>query len=490
MNDSIQSNPINKFSPNNWKLWLLLAFLFKGLIFIAPYLKNGFPDITSLIGYTSPDTESYLVPMENLVDNGEYSPDYRMPGYGIFYLPFYSLFGEVTAMNLLILLQYISNSISVYILALISLSCFKNKKIFYITFFLYAISTYEALFTKAILTESFSCSFVIFATYLVIRWHESKKLNNLFFAGLFLTTAVFQRPIFLPIFGLYGLFILVQSGLLKRTIKPVFILLLPFLLADGAWIARNALVYERVIPLTKTVFYPKLNNSIFLPASEFVKSWGGDFVFWEPNAEIRWFGLSYMIGQEPGMEMSIPEKVFTSEFGLVEMNELRDDIHKFYLDSTLSEVQKQQIIDLSTERFNRYTASVKKEHLFIYYVEAPLKVLKKFIIHSGTYNLFSKPSNELSYLELAIKIAYSLMYLAMIGLGFLGALLLLKKSVRLTPIALPVGILLYITLVHGLVLRFSEFRYFVPAWPFLIICASYTIYLIQQKIISKKMKTK
>src|SRR4051812_34908512 len=53
------------------------------------------------------DYITYVEPIENLVNHGHYTPDFRMPGYGIFYLPLYFLFSKTIALNLLVIVQLV-----------------------------------------------------------------------------------------------------------------------------------------------------------------------------------------------------------------------------------------------------------------------------------------------------------------------------------------------------------------------------------------------
>src|ERR1700739_2112567 len=89
-------------SPLKWKYWLFVAFCIRSLFF---FLQVHISHIGGLWGVEMNDTYGYLIPIENLVNKGAYSPDFRMPGYGMFYLPLYILFSKTLACNLLIIIQ-------------------------------------------------------------------------------------------------------------------------------------------------------------------------------------------------------------------------------------------------------------------------------------------------------------------------------------------------------------------------------------------------
>ena len=152
-------------NPSNWKFWLILAFILKGLLFVFCIFKEYHASKIGIWWGTTGDSNTYLLPIENLIDHGKYYLDYRMPGYGIFYLPLYFLFSKVVAINILLALQLIVASISTYVLALIARKIFKTDAVFYITFYLYGLSIYANMFDETILTESFTTSFFIIISF-------------------------------------------------------------------------------------------------------------------------------------------------------------------------------------------------------------------------------------------------------------------------------------------------------------------------------------
>src|ERR1700739_405936 len=184
--------PLNNFflkDPSKWQFWMLLALFFKALIFVFLIAKHDFNTIPGFWGATGGDTESYLRPIDNFLAKSGYTPDNRMPGSGLIYLPFAFFFSKSAACNLIILLQFVASVLSVYPLALISKCLFKSSTLFYITFYLYTISTYTNLFDSILLTESFSTSFLILSVFFFIKalYINTKRLLHLFFSGLLLT---------------------------------------------------------------------------------------------------------------------------------------------------------------------------------------------------------------------------------------------------------------------------------------------------------------
>ena len=89
--------PLNRFflkDPSKWQFWVLIAFFCKALFFIFLICRNDLHPLPGFIGVPTGDTSSYFDPIDNLIANGSYSPDFRMPGYGVLYLPFALLFSK------------------------------------------------------------------------------------------------------------------------------------------------------------------------------------------------------------------------------------------------------------------------------------------------------------------------------------------------------------------------------------------------------------
>lgn len=478
--------------PENWKFWILFILLCKIALFIFCINKVGVNPIDGFWGHFGGDTESYLDPIESIINKGEYQPDYRMPGYGVFYLPLYWLFSKATALNILICLQLIFSVVSVYFLAKIALKVFKSNTLFYVTIIIAAVSTYIDLYITFILTESFTTSFLIFAVYSYIKFTENNKSNYLLLCGLLLTEVVFLRPVFLPILFLFVIVLIVHLNKSKSIskLKTIGLFLLPFLLIDSAWLIRNYKHHHKIAPLTTSFYYPGLENGVFLPVSQFLQSWGGSFVWWDTGAEIRWFGFGESIEFGKGVERktSLPSYIYTSQFNEDSLLIVRSKVLIILNDTTKTNEEKRILTDEVKASLDKFTISVKKEKPFVHYIKAPLLFLKTFFVHSGTYNLFAKSAAELNKVEYLTKIFYSLLYIFTLLFGFLGALLLFKKSMSFNAITLLVGIIAFTSLVHPVILRLTESRYIIPAWPFIIICASYAVIWIYNFIFMAKQK--
>ncbi len=485
---------LNKFlfrKTDQWLFWIITSLFIKGLFFIFLLYKHDYTAIPGFWGGTGGDTVSYLLPIENFIRNGDYSPDLRMPGYGILYLPFALLFNKALACNLLILLQYIIDALSVYPLALIALYVFKSNKAFYLTFYGYAISTYTSLFDNLLATESFTTSFLIFSVFFLLKSFQENNRNvkmHLFLAGLCFTETVFLRPVFIPLLIVYSVVLVIHfyQHLSIRSISlRIIILLCPLVFFDGLWIIRNYIRYSRIIPLTKTIYSPQIENSYLGPLNSFVESWGGNQIYWDPSAEIRWFlpakTLHSIAPKLQDKNISLPGYIYTTEYNNDSLQLLRRQLAVYLAtgtDSLTDSLRRKDLLAGIREKCIRYSNSIKHKKPLLYYVGAPLLLTKKFLINSGTYNLFNTPANKLNAISFCIKIFYSVLYLMIIVLGMMAIFSLSKPSIFFLPPALVTSIIVYTIAIHPIILRFCEARYFVPAYPFMLICAVYGGYSI------------
>ncbi len=469
--------------------WVITAFIFKGLIFAFLLYRHDYNTIPGFWGGTGGDTPSYLLPIENLIKTGHYTPDLRMPGYGILYFPFAYLFTKAAACNLLIILQYIVSALTVYPLALIALHLFKSDKAFYLTFYLYAISTYTSLFDDMLYSESFTVSFLILSVFFLLKSFQPETRHErvyLFLSGLFFTETFFLRPVFIPLIAVYVTVLVLHSVRLrskKNLMLRLLILVSPVLFFDGVWIARNYAIYHRVIPTMKSIYSPEIENSYQGPLNTFVKSWGGSEVYWDPRADIRWFMPESALAMPHPIQskaITLPDYICTSKFNLDSLQLLKRQLSLYLAtgtDSIKDSLRRKALLATVRAKCKRYTQSVKQEKPFLYYIAAPLILTKKFLIHSGTYNLFNVPAARLGTWLLAVKIFYSGLYLFILAFGAAAVLILAKPSLQCFPVALITSIVIYTVIVHPILLGKCEARYFVPAYPFMLVCAVYMVSL-------------
>ncbi len=470
---------------------MLVALVVKGGMLLFQFGHADHGEYSGLWGSVGGDTRLYLEPIDNLLSTGHYDPDYRMPGYGFIYFFLRVVFDKVMALNVLVLLQYVAAALSVYALALMARKIFKWQGMFYITYYLFLISTYSNLEDGTVLTESFSTSFMVFVAFFAIKWYETYGSIYLILSGALLTEVIFLRPVYAPLILLFLIFIAatcLKNGKAGSMVKYLTLFMIPFILIDGAWIIRNYGVHKRVIPLTTVTFLKSEDTKLFWSALGFMQAWGGNYIAWDPNSEMRYFNIKEHLTKFHSHVMQntykpFPPDIYTSAFNADSLAALKAMV--IQIDNDTNPVSARQLTNIASAKFDTFALSVKKEKPFVYYIKAPLRIAKIFLIHPGTYNLFPKAASQLNKFELAIKVFYSLFYVLGLLLGLGGVLLMAKKSFYIGPEFLVSGILVYTVVIHPLVLRLCEARYFMPAWPFLLVCVAYSLYIAREKVLNK-----
>jgi len=460
------------FPPSSkWKYWLFIAFISRFIFFLLVIHFSQYQGFKGFWGGMRADSEGYMLPFDNLVKTGAYSPDYRMPGYGVLYLPLILIFSKAVTCNIIIIIQLFFSVTSVYALALIARNLFKNEIPFCITFYLFAVSSFSSLMDPVILAESLSTSVLILSVYFITVFFNNYKRSNLILSGLLLTWGVFLRPVFCLLIICFFALILLNLIKTKRKFIVAFLFLLPFTLIDGSWIIRNYIVYKDPAPLTRTVLFPWIENSHLLPIMNFVEAWGGDVWFINPNAEATWF-----INNKPCTNDTVPfpKYIYTSAFNTDSLKMLKTLITKMGTDTSLSAMQKKEDERIVISKLNTYTASIKKEKPYIYYVKSNEIRLFKF--------LFSIHSVSKLFINNFITRFYSMFYYITICLGLVGLIFLLPYVFKASLQSIVAIVPIYIILIHPIVLRLNENRYLIPAYPFMLVAIAYLIYTIYCRV--------
>jgi hypothetical protein len=449
------------------------AFLFV----VQPAPPTGMP--SGVWGRTSGDTASYIEPVENLLSKGSYTPDFRMPGYAVPYLAPRLALGQAVSLNLLILLQVLLSAASAVALAVAATRIFPDVPgIETWTFWLLVVSTYTAVYDAYLLTESFTTSSLILAVSLLLAARQRRSLTRYGVSGLLLAWMVFLRPALGGLLLLMAVWLPVTSPRRQRAhlALAVGLLAAPFLLADAAWAARNWRTHRAFMPLApvSAPYYSELDHSLF----RFLASWGGSRVHWNPKAEIIWFQHmrtpGYAAPREAVEAITFPEDIFTSRFKYADLVRIRAELLALR-DPKLPPVERNAKEARISSELESFAESIRTEKPLVYYVEAPLRLLRRFLLHSGTQNLISRRFRESSVVERAFRLGMTLLYWAVLALSVVTAAWLTLTR-RWTPeLALISLIVVYVVFVHVVLFRLDEPRYFVPAYPFALCLAAASI---------------
>lgn len=461
--------------------WLGIAFVIKSLLFVffAMCFHLYWPrEYVNGIFNASGDTSVYYGAVESFYLGNGYDTNCRMPGLLPIYYPIRLLFDIDTTKAIIIILQFLTGVVSVYVLAQTARLLFNSMRIFYITFFLYAISSFVSIWDHVGYADSFGTSFLIFAVYLLVKNRITPGNRLILLSGLFMIWSLFFRPVHGILIPVIGLIFLFDRTNLSGTIKKGLLFVLPAVLFLGLWTYRNYSKYNKVIVLQgdMSACFKGLTKDL-LSIRDLIVAWGGDSQPWAKNSEGEWFfGKGKLNNAAPSQDV-----IYASGYNLDSLKTLRQYYQLIHNDSTPDNVRR-DYQELAVAASNRYIASYKKEHAFRYYFLNKLKLLKKFLFPKRLDDLPLPGFDKMNIFQKAVKIFYYLMLLAINLLGCIGCIIVLRKKIWLPLI--PIALLITLAPVMGLI----EQRYLVPVYGYFVIMTAVVIDSLYQYLQLRKQK--
>jgi len=467
---------------------ILFGVVLKLSISLLLILGKGFPTVPiSDIVCTGDCGLAYVPAAYNIIDYGQYTiysnlGAYagRLPAYEVLIGSLLYLLGDLsTVFWVIIILQSIVGGVATYYLASTAYMVFKHRSIFYISFLSYGFSTYVSLLDVKILTESLAISLFIISFSLLLKQKSKQGVSNYLIIGILLTFSVLLRQYILPFFFLWIIYVIYNAyhghSRPRFLIKKLALLLLPLIVFETYWVYRNYRQQHKFIPLVDSLYAgydsPNAKEEAYYfsdsrkALSNYLKSWGGDLIWWNPSAEVTAFYSSppKSIQEKTEMLNSFPNYIYTTQYNQDSLIKIQS---YFIHENSLSE--KEVISSL-----NKYRRSFEDSKPFYHMIVAPLSLLQKFIFHSGTHNLFDQSFSELSLLKKAIKLFYSgFYYLVIIG-GLIGGVLLLRAKFSIERVMLLINAF-YLIILVCFIIRRIEFRHLSFSYPYLIILSSYS----------------
>lgn len=428
------------------------------------------------------DTFSYFGAMENYIQKNEYfflsqhptekTKIYagRMPHYTIPYYVLRQFFSSETSFDIMILIQILLESISILLLSMLVVQISDLKWSFWICWSLMMISTNVTNWAYYLLPESICVSFLVFFAYQYYQYLSERKNENLYYSSIFLAILCVMKPYFVLIFIIMGIDFICFDKKIKIIFTKTLLVSIPFLLLITPWIIRNYMVINRFVPFQETTMAGYWQSESHQAMNTFLKSWGGNTVFWETKAPSYYF----LNDDETAKKYKFPAMALTKTYSQPTLDSLR---------VKMLVLQKNYSLALDKEialNFKQLTTQYVEENPFNYYLTASFIRMKDFVFHSGSYYLpISKDFPCYKSFQFLIKISQSLLYyLALLG-GFIGLFLLIKQNrSNFLFLIIPVYLLLF----FPFVIKSSEWRFFIPAYPFLILGLSFLVTEIKNKI--------
>lgn len=465
--------------------WFGIAVSIKLLLFIlfaANFIQNWPANwIVNHIFIVSGDTSGYYAPVESFVNGGGYSSYCRMPGLLPIYGPFYFLFGANWGKTCVIILQFLTSAFSVYVLSKAASLLFKNKRIFYITFFLYVFSSFVSIWDHYGYSDSFSTSFLIFSFFLFVRYLENGKNNFIVFSGIFLTWSLFFRPINGLIFACF-VFILFVTFFrdFKHFAKATTLFVLPCIIAITTWSAYTFNTHKKFIFLQGSFSdcYAALPVE-HLAIRDLIITWGGDFQEWSIGTEAEWF-FSKKIDYKTKNFFS--ESTFTSQYNLDSLLNLKIEYDSLRGKTPLPQSVKLDIQNKIVASAERYRAAYIAERPGSFYFFNRLKFLQKFMFPLHLDNLPFPKVSEMKLYQKVVKGGYLLLLNLVSIMGLIGILISFSSKNLY-------GIIPLITIFAiACILGFVEQRYLVPEYPFLVVYAAFLANVLNNFRLKKKLR--
>lgn len=449
--------------------WIGIALAIKLVMFL--YFADCYSSyqgrfITNGIFLDSPDTPTYYRPMENFIAGKTYNSFCRMPGLLPIYWPLRMLFTEGISRIFIILLQLLASIISVYALAETARMVFKSKRIFLLTFFIYAFSSFVSIWDHQGRPDSFATSFLIFSSYYLVLYFQNRKSRSLLIGGIFMAWSIFLRPvhgIILPFLFFAYLFSFKEIGL---SIRRSLLYFSPFILAIGLWTANNWVKYERLIILHApfSECYGMLTEE-HLAIRQLIIAWGGDYEPWSEGSEAEWF---FRFQGKETATAPVPETYFTSQYNTDSLVVLRTMYSEFENKNT-SEIRKEELSNSIKEKSAHYTESFRSERKFRYYVMSKLRIVRQLLIPGRLDDIPLPGLNEMSLFQKILKGGYFILLIAINILGLIGCILSMIRGHKIWVFSLP------IFFVIAVIFGFAEQRYLVPIYPYFVIFTAYLI---------------
>lgn len=480
-------NSLNKLNLKNRILELILEYpiavslTFKLVIVIILGISVLETDLF-LVGY---DETSYISPCINFLKYGVYGNTEvplanRMPSIGVIYASLKLILNEYEVRLCIVALHILSDFlISLYIYKICKL-LIENRIIAVLILLIYNLNTFVLVWSFFVYTDILGTLFFIISLYYLILFTKNKEFQSIVISGLGLILAIFFRNffvIYLPIFIIYLFYIL--KGLRFKIISVCYFSIF-IVIIDGIWITRNYINFQKIIPLQTNTTAGYEYTKTYTELKSLVSNWGLDNVAWNPKAEILFFDDFNTRYKSPIDEL--PQYVYTSHYKKAFFDTLRNDLK----DARLEIQENDEYISNKIKKANK---EFKLEHPFRYYFYAPLNISYKFLFHSGTYNISSKPFAELNFILKLFKISMSIQYLLVVFLGLMGSFILIVAKLKSnTSISLICFINLIGIFALNFVLKAIEYRYFVYLYPTFVIIATLIFFEIYSIINNRKAK--
>ena len=348
--------------------------------FLLLSVFNGFHFDAHFHTFESGDTEGYLDPPKNLLAHGTWAIDInepetcatRPPLYGLVYLPLRAVAPERAADLLLVVLQLAASAFAALMFAeTVRLICLSDALAW--VAFAFALLSFQLLcYDLRLLPESFAVSAAIAANYYLVRDKLARPSTSVVI-GMLLVIVVILIPYLGLIFPVLGAVLLFVHGKEWRLVaRHGAGLFLPFAFAFSAW---SAWIFPHVgrLVIFQTSFPAAYKSA--RAYFDFVQSWGGDTVFWNPDSAAGWFS------DEPeSRDYRFPAEIFEGQsYSLESLKEAKALMMQSGLRFDSTGYLSAPGYALAQTSLDRFAKEFKARNPFHAAVKAPALIFLKYV---------------------------------------------------------------------------------------------------------------
>lgn len=470
----------------HWYLFILVALLVKGLYIAIQVQELPHGEVPGMLSAAAGDTRGYLEPVESLLAGGNYEPDYRMPGVGAVYWVFRHFLDVGASRDAQVVLQWLLSALNVYLLALMALRISGSPKLALVVYFAFLFSANSSWFDSTIASDSLAVSTLIVHSYLLQRAFDTGERWALLLSGFMLTWFIFLRPVGAALL-LPALLLVFLFAKPVRSWSRVLLFLVPFLVLDGAWTLRNWRVNGEFNPLTNQGLLPEeFTAEVRGHVMHFVQGYGGNYIWWAPGSDIRWYGVWKGGGHldDEGRKAKVPPAYalvpgYTMD-SLVQLSHRIRNVEAGMLSPTDSLAEVEAI----NGTVDRYAALYRERAPFHYHVLSRLLMVRNVMWQHGAEGIILRPFGSLPWWLQAFKVLQVACYIFAFTFGTVATIRLLWRW-RSAPSVLHLWvpfIAVYLVLVYPVALRMCEWRYMAHPFPYALMLGILLVGdLIQQR---------
>jgi hypothetical protein len=193
--------------------------------------------------YQIGDAPAYIDMSKFFLGQNSMDFSHRSPLYPLFLAGIIKIFGEMTAIEIMVYIQYILVALTSWMLYKIFLPFFKSNKQAILIALLFNFSFSTIYFANIIITEILTVSIFVAGVMILIKIFKAGQLKEYFFLGIILGLLSLVRFNTVPVVLTFGVLIMIdlirKKVVLKKWILSLAMIFIPFLIIINSLCAYN-----------------------------------------------------------------------------------------------------------------------------------------------------------------------------------------------------------------------------------------------------------